>query len=193
MTANFARGFCLPLVLLVAASGCTDRPKAPPLVHEAVYQNDKIGLRFLAPEGWSMSSRADLPSGKLPKPIILVAYQVSRGESPSELEVLVADLPEGSDLGKFLIDQRIGAAAWKLSPGIEKVTINGADATRIVLTTTETRVGKAGKTNKIEFRREATAFRRGERVYFFIVTFDATDPPARDAARQCVQSATWTK
>ena len=38
-----------PLVLL--AAGCADRPKAPPLVTEAVYQNDAIGLRFLTPEG----------------------------------------------------------------------------------------------------------------------------------------------
>jgi hypothetical protein len=183
MTASRARAI-LGLSLALAAGGCSERPKAPPLVNDSVYQNDKIGLRFLAPEGWSMSSRAELPPGPLSKPVILVAYHLSKGESHSELEVMAADLPADSDLGKFLLEHRIGAAAWTLKPPPEKVTINGVEATRHVLTRTASRG---------EVRREATAFRRGDRVYFFIVTFAANDPGARDAARQCVQSANWTK
>jgi hypothetical protein len=97
----------VPLVLL-GFIGCAERPKAPPLVNDTVYQNDKIGLRFLAPEGWSIASRADLPA-TLPKPIILVAYHTSKGDLSAELEVLAADLPEGSDYGEFLIEHRIGA------------------------------------------------------------------------------------
>jgi hypothetical protein len=185
MTANRPRVYCLcALLLLAAAGGCTERPKAPPLKNEAVFQNDKIGLRFLAPQGWSVSSRTDLPPGPLPKPVILVAYHLSKGDSPAELEVLAADLAEETDLGKFLIENRIGAAVWVSKSPAEPVTINGEAATRYVLSR------QAGKS---ELRREATAFRRGGRVYFFIVTFPANDPAVRDAARQCVLSAAWSR
>jgi hypothetical protein len=170
--------------LLLAASGCRERPKAPPLVNDTVYQNNKIGLRFLAPEGWSVVSRADLPA-TLPKPVILIAYQQNKGDSQGELEVLAADLAEGADLERFLIEHRIGAAAWAVKSPPEPVTINGAEAMRLVLA----RPNKG----KGESRREATAFRRGGRIYFFIITFAAGDGLARDAARQSVQSATWAR
>lgn len=173
----------LPMLMAVAlASGCSERPKAPPLVNETVYQNDKIGLRFLAPDGWSISTRADLPE-TLPKPIVLVAYQLTKGESHSELQVLAADLPEGADYAAFLLEHRIGAAGWTVSAHPQTVSINGRDATRLVL---------SRKSGKGEIRREATAFRRQGRVYFFLLTFAAGDAASRDAARQCVQSATWT-
>jgi hypothetical protein len=179
----------LCLALALAAGGCRERPKAPPLVNEAVYQNDKIGLRFLPPDRWSVTSRADLPAGALSKPVILVAYQVGKGESSAELEVMAADVPEGTDLGQFLVAERIGAAAWALKPQVERVTVNGSEATRHVLT----RKAAKGEASKGEVVREATAFRRGGRVYFFVTTFAATDASNRDAARQCVQSVTWSQ
>jgi hypothetical protein len=174
----------ISFALLVVACGCNERPKAPPLVNDTVYQNDKIGLRFIAPDGWSVATRAELPSGALPKPIILIAYHLSKGGSHSELEVLAADVEDGADLGKLLVEHRIGAAAWTLKPQQEAVQINGVDATRFVLT----RPDKKG-----EVRREATAFRRPGRAYFFIITFAAGDAGARDSARQCIQSVTWSK
>jgi hypothetical protein len=152
------------------------------LANEPLYQNDKIGLRFLAPEGWSLSSRAELPSGALPKPIVLVAYQLTRGDNPAELEVLAADLAERSDLGPFLIEHRIGAAKWTLKPPAEEVTIHGAAGTRLVL---------IRKSAKGETRREVTAFQRGGRTFFFLITYSANDSAARDAARQSVESVSW--
>jgi hypothetical protein len=171
----------LPLLLL-GGCGCVERPKAPPLVNDTVYQNDRLGLRFLAPEGWSLVTRAELPTSPLPKPVILVAYHLTKGESHSELEVLAADLVEDADLGAFLIEHRIGAAVWTFKPPPVPVTINGTPARRILLT----RNTKTG-----ELHREATAFRREGRTYFFIITFPANDAAARDAARQSVQSVNW--
>ena len=169
-------------LVLTGACGCAERPKAPPLVNDTVYQNDRIGLRFLAPDGWSLVTRADPPSSALPKPVILVAYQLSKGQSHSGLEVLAADLAEDADFGNFLIEHRIGAAVWTLKTPAETVSINGVEATRLTLTRQEKRA---------EMRREATAFRRGGRVYFFIITFAAGDYAARDAARQSVLSVNW--
>jgi hypothetical protein len=170
------------LFVLLASLGCAERPKAPPLVNDTVYQNDRIGLRFLAPDGWALASRAELPSSALPKPVILVGYHLTRGENQSELEVLAADLPDDADPERILLMHRIGAASWTPKPPAEPVSINGVDATRITLTR---------KTDKGEVRREATAFRRGGRVYYFIITFAANDVAARDAARQSVQSVNW--
>jgi hypothetical protein len=187
-------GVIVPVaVLLVAAGvlaagllsgGCTRRPKAPPLTNDAVYQNDAIGLRFLVPEGWSIASRTDLPSGSLPRPLILVSYIQGQADHPAELELLAADVPEGADVGGFLADNPIGPRKWRLLGSSRAVTVNGVPATGYTM---------ASGTGRGEGRREATAFRRGDRVFVFLITFGATDSAARDAARRAVESATWSK
>ena len=112
----------------------------------------------------------------------MIAHHFNKGPTHSSWKCS-RDLSENAELGQFLAEHRIGAGAWTLKPPPELVTINGAAATRYVMS----RV--SGKT---ETRREATAFRRGGRVYFFIITFPPTDPAARDAAQQSVQSVTWS-
>lgn len=169
---------------LLALTACSNRPEAPPLTDEAAFHNEAVGLRFLAPAGWPISSRAVLPSGALPRPIILVAYQTVGGEKPAGFEVMVADVPADADLGRFLAEHQVGNEVWKPQPPEPPTTINGASATRLVLTRTQ---------GKEEIRREVTAFRRGDRVYFFITTFMATDTASRDTARAAVASVTWTK
>ena len=171
------------VLVAVAAAGCTERPKAPPLTNEAVYQNDKIGLRFLAPEGWAITARSDLPSS-IPRPLTVVSYAATHGGKTADLEVTAADLPDGTDLGAFLAGNQVGAQRWAMKSGPDDVTVNGAAARRFLLT-----VGKG----RAEVQREATAFRRGGRVYFFLASFPASDPDRRDQARKSVESITWTK
>src|SRR3954468_18379676 len=101
------RTAALWLALVPFAAGCPERPKAPPLTNEPVYTNEKIGLRFLAPDGWSVASRATLPPGPLPKPIVLVAYIQNTGQQPAEFELMAADVAEGADLGAYLAEHRI--------------------------------------------------------------------------------------
>ena len=67
-----SRLVCAVIIFVFVLAGCQEQPKAPPLVNDTVYQNNTIGLRFLAPEGWSVVSRAELPSS-LPKPVILIS------------------------------------------------------------------------------------------------------------------------
>lgn len=172
------------LVLAVALAGCGGKPTAPPLVNEAVYQNDAAGVRFLAPDGWQMSSRAELPP-VLPKPIVLVAYLNTQGDRVAEFELVVADLPPEADAGKFLNEYRIGADKWLVAGPPAAVEVNGAAAQRYTLLRTK-------KKSKDEYQREVTVFRRGGRVYCFAVTFWTDDPAHRDAARASVASVTWT-
>jgi len=182
--ARFARMIVCLVTTIVAAGGCNERPHAPPLVNEAVYQYDLIGLRFLTPEGWSITSRATLPPGPLTKPMLLVAYHEKRGESPAALEVLAAELPEDTNLEKFLLETRLGKGDWAVKSPAENLRVNGAEAHRYLLSQT---------TGKSEYLRETTAFRRGERVYFFVISFAATDPGSRDQVRKSIESVTWTR
>lgn len=170
-------------VLLAVLVGCKERPKAPPLTNEAVYQNDKIGLRFLAPEGWNLTTRSDLPSA-LTRPVTVAAYAVTHGKLAADFEVTAADLPDATDLTAFLAEYRVGAQKWATRKGPDDVTVNGAAGRRWLMA-----VGKG----KDETLRETTAFRRGGRVYFFLATFPASDPDRRDQARKSVESVTFTK
>jgi hypothetical protein len=175
-----ARLLCFALVL----TGCTPGPKAPPLVDEAVYENPAAGLRFLVPAGWAVQSRASPPAGPLAKPVVLVSYEPVGAPRPADFTVLAADLPADASVETFLVEYRVGPEAWTVLPPAQPVTINGAAATRYVLTR---------KQGKDEIRREATAFRRDGRVYFFLVTFAATDGAVRDAVRTSIDSITWKK
>jgi hypothetical protein len=176
-----------PVLLLALtaalAGGCGGgRPKAPPLTNDAVYQNDKVGLRFLVPEGWVVVSRADVPSGPLTRTVVLAAYHSPHGERAADLEVLAADVAEGADAGAFAAEHRVGTDRWVRAGAVEQVTVNGAAVTRQLL---------SSPGGKEEYRREVTAFRRGDRVYAFLITYAAADPASRDAARKAVESATW--
>jgi hypothetical protein len=174
----------IPMMLLLATA-CTDRPKAPPLTDEAVFQDDRIGLRFLVPAGWSMQSRAVVPPGPLQRTVVVVSYQRPPGPRPATFEVLAIDRPADDNLERALAEHGTGNAKWVPHPPARQLTLNGTEATQFVL------VSAAGK--KDEGRREATAFRRGDRVYFFVLTYSAADPDVRDAVRSTLESITWTK
>jgi hypothetical protein len=175
-----ARVLCFAVVL----AGCTPGPKAPPLTDEAVYENPAAGLRFLVPAGWAVQSRANPPSGPLAKPVVLVSYEPVGAPRPADFTVLVADVPADANIEAFMVEYRVGPEAWAVRPPAQPVTINGAAGTRYMLTR---------KQGKNEIRREATAFRRDGRVYFFLVTFAATDDAVRDSVRTSIQSITWKK
>src|SRR5262249_46264967 len=179
------RAVLASLLLPLLFAGCSNRPHAPPLTTEAVYQNDAIGLRFLAPAGWPVQSRATLPTGRLAKPIILVTYQRGPGDKPAEFKGLAADLGPEACPPTFLTDLRVGPGAWPAPWAARPLTVNGAEATRYVQTRTQ---------GKEEYRREVTAFRRGDhRVYLLLVIFPASDAASRDAVRTAVASVTWTR
>src|SRR5689334_14831576 len=93
-----------PLILVCAAllAGCNSRPRAPALRDDPVYQNDREGFRFLAPEGWTQSARTEVPPGKVKTETPLVDYRRTKGEGRAALRVSLADLPESTDLESYL-------------------------------------------------------------------------------------------
>jgi hypothetical protein len=169
--------------LLAAATGCQERPRAPALTHDPVYANDRVGVRFTPPPGWSLIAKSEPPAGKLKKPVMLVAYNHPTGERPTDLELLAVDgVVEGADLGQFLLDNPVGRDKWNAKEAAKPVTVNGTPATRLTLT----RQGHSGTID-----REVTAFRRGDRTYLFFITYVVDDRTDRDAAHKCVEAVEW--
>jgi hypothetical protein len=169
-------GWAGPVILLLAGA-CGDRPSAPALVDEPIYRNAQEGFRLLAPEGWTVAAKADLPPGPVEKERLLVQYR--RAETPhATFEISLADLPEGTDLPARLAQASYGADAWKPAGPPETLTLNGTPAQRFALT---------GKVGKNMLAREVTTVRRGGRVYFFTCLYLASDPTARDQVRRSVE------
>ena len=176
----------LPFVLLLAAlTGCDDRPRAPALTNEAVYSDSTSGLTFVAPEGWVLYAKVNLPEDrKLDYPQRLVAYRVGGGDRAGGFELYALDLPAGQGLLDYLAEPKkaIGAEKWTTPKGQPtEETINGATATRYVQTSLR----------KADRRRELIEFRRPDRTYLFTMTYKASDTQTREQAQRAVQSATW--
>lgn len=169
------------LVCALAMAGCSRRPRAPLLQDEPVYHNSREGIRFLKPEGWIQHAKADVPAGRTSEEHLLVDYIHWHGDMPALLELSLVDLPESTNLGAHAAQASFGAIFWKLVSGPEQVEAGGMSGKRYVLTSQE-------KRDRIK---EVVAFRRGERVYFFIGVFMTADEAARDQIRQAMKSIVW--
>jgi hypothetical protein len=167
--------------LAALLAGCDGRPRAPALQAGPLYQSEREGFRFLAPEGWAQRARAELPPGPFEKEELLVAYG-RLDDRPASFEVSLADLPEGADLGRFLTAAPSGGVRWRLKGAAEPVAVNGVAATRLAL------AGGAGRGEQVK---EVVAFRRGGRVYFFAGIFPAGDAATRDEVRRAVNTVAW--
>ncbi len=170
--------------LMTLATGCTERPSAPPLTAEAVYVNDDVGVRFLSPANWVMQSRANLPNRPLQKPIVLVSYQRADAQTPAEFAVIATELAAGSDVDTFITNFRVGSDEWSVQDEPKAITVNAHAATRFVTTR---------KKENESITREATVFHRGNRAFVFLVTYGASEPASRDAVRTSLESINWSK
>ena len=179
-----ARRAGLFAVTAALLAGCTPRPSAPALTDEPVYQNEQEGFRFLAPDGWKQQARSNLPPGKTAEERRLVEYQRPPAGKPATFEVSLVDLPEDTSLATYLGRRWSRSDQARLKSGPDKLDVGGAPAVRLAF---------ALRREGDDLTREVTAFRRGERVYFFTGTFPARDPAARDQVRRAVASVVWRR
>jgi hypothetical protein len=171
------------LAAAVALAGCSDRPSAPALGPEAVYRDDAAGLRFLTPDGWSQQAKTLLPPGRLEKATRLVSF-TQPGGSAAGFDLYAADPPAGTDLPAYLAEQRLGPERWQLKGPPREETVNGAPATRYEF---------RNPARKPAGRRLVVAFRRGDRVYLFVLTGTVADQGAFGAFERTVASVTWDR
>jgi hypothetical protein len=157
-------------------------PRAPLLLDEPVYQNEREGFRFLVPEVWKQHARAEVPAGPVTKERLLVQYRRLVPGQEATFEVSLADLSAGTDLAAFLGAPSFGVDKWRPTGKAVAVTVNGVSGQRFAF---------GGRAGKQELQREVVAFRRGERVYFFTTVFPAADTSARDQVRRAVGGLVW--
>jgi hypothetical protein len=161
---------------------CQGQPSAPVLSDDPVYQNNREGFRFLAPEGWSQNSRSDVPPGKVTKERLLVSYRRPTGPSSATLRVSLADLPDSVDLAAFLAEPSFAVEKWELTGPGEQIQAGKAPGVRYDF---------KGFIKKQEMAKEVVAVRRGERVYFFTALYAPEDIEVRDELRKVVASIKW--
>jgi hypothetical protein len=178
----FRVGLLAAVVLL--AGGCQPKPKAPALIDEPVYHNDRQGFRFLVPEGWTMTAKADVPDGPVDKERLLVQYRRAGADKPATLEVSLADLPESTDLTAYLSGPSFSASRWKPSGTPESLEIHGVNGTRFRFT---------ARVEGTKLAKEATVFRRLGHVYFFTLLFAPDDATAPEQAHRAIGRIVWTK
>jgi hypothetical protein len=169
---------------LLLAGGCSTRPRAPVLRDDPVYQDDREGFRFLAPTGWSQSTRAEIPPGKHETEVPLVAYRRRAGPAAATFRVSLIDLPTSADLLAHLSAPSYGVDVWKKTAPPEEVKVGSASGVRYVL---------RGKSGKEEVEKEVVCVRRGERVYFFTSMYLPADTDIRDQLRRVNEDIIWKK
>lgn len=178
----------LLLIWTFLPSGCHERPRAPVLRDDPVYQNDREGIRFLAPDGWGQTLRGEVPRGKVEKERTLVDYrrpiEGPTPERPASLRVSLVDLPPSTDLAAFLAKRAYSIARWRLAGPVEEATVGTLSGQRYYF---------LGQSDRGELAREVVAVRRGERVYFFTAVFEPKDTEVRDQLRRVVASVIWKK
>ncbi|MFL5340756.1 MAG: hypothetical protein ACJ8F7_11445 [Gemmataceae bacterium] len=171
----------LVVAALAVLAGCSDRPRAPSLGDEPEFNNSHEGLRFLAPVGWVLSAKSNLPPDSSPKERSLVMYHSPPTAPPARFEVSRADLPEAADLKAFAAAPSYGSeGVWQPAGEPAAVTVGGRPAARFRFTNQQ-RV------------KETTAVRLGERVYFFNTVTTIADEEVRRQLRQTIADVKWTK
>lgn len=171
------------LVVVLVVAGCTERPRAPVLRDDPVYQNDREGFRLLAPDGWQQHMRGELPPGKVSKERTLVEYQRTSGTSAASFRVSAIDLPDSANLAAYLSSTPLfGVSKWRVTATTKEVKVGTASGTRYDLT---------GRSGSEEMALEVVAVRRGERVYLFTSLYAPRDLEVRSQMRQTVAGVVW--
>jgi hypothetical protein len=173
------------IALLLYWSGLfSTRPRAPSLSDDPVFQSKSEGFRFVAPPGWSMRSRAEVPPGTSQQERLLVEYKRLTGDKPASLEVSLIDLPEGTALTAALKTRQPPDGELVRQTPVEELTVDGIQALRIAFYV---------RVDKEKMVSEVVAMRRGERVYFFTGFYPADDNRAKEQVRGVIDSLIWLK
>jgi hypothetical protein len=168
------------IVLAVVIAGCQDRPKAPALRDDPVFEDFQSGLRFLAPTGWAETARSAFPDGPANKDTMLVRYQTPPSDMSAVFEVTFVDAPESADVVAMLAVRSYGVSNWTLEGKPEALAVRDASATRYRLT-------------QKKLTKESIVFRRGGRLYFFTFVFSTSDGTIRERMQEVIKSISWSK
>jgi hypothetical protein len=168
--------------LLALVTGCEPKPRAPSLENEAVFQDNKLNVRFVAPEGWVLFARSSVPPGPVTKPIRIVAYHRGSSDGGADLELYIADFPANKPLMEYLKEHPVGPEKWKETGTPTPLQLEASSGIKHQLVS----VHQAHRQREIwEFRR------KGDRVYLMICSAMTADRSTRDQAERAVKSITF--
>jgi hypothetical protein len=170
------------LGLLAALAGCKDHPRAPALLDEPVYQNEREGFRFQVPDGWTQHARADVPPGPAEQERMVAEYRAKGARRPTVLRVNLVDLPASGDLAAYLARRWNEPLQPQGTPDL--VEVDGVAGHHHVF---------AGKEGDRELLQDVYAFRRGDRTYLFTGIYAPDDDAGRQQVRRAVESIRWKK
>lgn len=173
----------LALTCVLAAAGCTSRPRAPALHAESVYQDESEGFRFEPPRGWNMTVRSAFPAGQpVTQQRKLVEYKFANPVNPASLTVSRLDTTEAIDLLAHFAAKATGPDAWRPVKPVSTVTIDGMPGQTVSLA--------SGVGTKAQIM-DITAFQRNGRHYFFMLLCHPDDRSAREAGRRAIATLNW--
>jgi hypothetical protein len=182
---NRVYGLLLGCIGLLTVVGCDDTPKAPAIVDSPVFHDEREGFRFLVPEDWKLSSRAELPSGrKFDREHLFAQYQRQPPKRPVTLEVIRFDNWDSSTLRDRLPKSSHGCSNWTEVGKQETKDLQGTPAHRFVF---------QGSLNKLKMTKEIVACKRGDRGYWFVAIYELGDLSARDQYLRILDSVIWEK
>lgn len=171
------------LVILCCLSGCQRGPSAPELRDSPVYRNTQEGFRFLVPDNWTQSASAVLPVGDLQTELFLARYNIKSPEPNAQAQVLCFQDKTGqADLRQHQLKPAFGISAWTEKDEPKSQLIGGLSGTWYFLT---------GKNKAQAVDKEVLCFRKGDRVYSFVGTFQAGDDKARQTIHRAFESIIW--
>lgn len=171
---------CLTLLFM---AGCDRGPVAPELRDSPVYQNHLEGFRFLVPDNWTQSASANLPLGDLDTELFLVRYGIRSPEPNAQVQVLCLQDTSGQlDFLQHHLKPAFGIDNWKSQQEPRTETIGGQLGTWLYLT---------GRNKTQEMAKEVLCFRKGDRIYSFIGTFQPQDEKARQTIQRAFESIIW--
>jgi len=171
------------LMVVAVAVGCGGKPSAPALTADEEFYDRNAGIRFPTPPGYRVFIKAELPTGRIEKPVMLAAYQNTKNKSRAAIEVMAVDVAAGQDLAAFLQTHPVGSEKWKGISPPESVQVGGRPGTRMQFRYKDER----------EHAREVTAVRAGGRAYFVIVVYAPDDPAALEAGRAVLNKVEWLR
>lgn len=163
-------------------AGCSGKPSAPALTSDEEYYDSNAGIRFPTPPGFRMFIKAEMPKGKIDKPIMLAAFQDTKAKIRTAIEVMAVDISDSQDLGQYLKTNPVGSEKWETKPPAQSIEVGGQPAVRLEYVYHD---------EDRDHAREVTAVRWGGRAYFVIVIYPPDNPAARDAGRAMLDKVRW--
>lgn len=169
------------ILLVLVSAGCRERPKAPALRDDGLFDDPRAGVRMLVPPGWTQRARAALPEGPAEQERVLVRYSGPPGPTPPMFEVSCQDLKDSVDIADMVqAPSHNVSTRWTQTGAAVAPTVDGEPAMRHTLT-------------HQALMKEVVVVRRKTRVYFFTWLGQAADTQSRDQIRQAIQETRWTK